>query len=101
MFPAKLGKKKVSAKLAYLETPLELLFLIRSEITGSYFRLADSQGRKYKHSCLTYLQCHLQASIAHHSGTAHILSMFFHDDVMAWNKQLQGKTHGTTLLSPP
>lgn len=45
--------------------------------------------------------CYLQASIAHHSGIAHILSMFFRDDVMAWNKRLQGKTPGTTLLKPP
>ena len=39
--------------------------------------------------------------MAHHSGIAHILSMFFRDDVMAWNKRLQGKTSGTTPLKPP
>lgn len=49
--------------------------------------------------CLTILD--LQASIAHHSGIAHILSMFFRDDVMAWNKRLQGKNPGTTPLKPP
>ena len=52
------------------------------------------------HTCFIILRCHLQASIAHHSGIAHILSMFFRDDVMAWNKRLQGKNPGTTPLKP-
>ena len=42
----------------------------------------------------------LQASIAHHSGIAHILSMFFRDDVMAWNKRVQGKAPKTQPLKP-
>lgn len=42
----------------------------------------------------------VQASVAHHSGIEHILSMFFRDDVMAWNKRAQGKTPGSSPRRP-
>ncbi|KAL0020642.1 hypothetical protein WJX79_010395 [Trebouxia sp. C0005] len=49
---------------------------------------------------ITAMAVAAQASIAHHSGIAHILSMFFRDDVMAWNKRVQGKAPNTHPLKP-
>ena len=42
----------------------------------------------------------VQACVAHHSGIEHILSMFFRDDVMAWNKRAQGKAPGSSPRRP-
>ena len=42
----------------------------------------------------------VQASVAHHSGLEHILSMFFRDDVMAWKKRIQSKSASLSPLTP-
>lgn len=42
---------------------------------------------------------HAQASVVHHSGLEHILSMFFRDDVMAWKKRIQSKAAAASPMT--